>query len=83
MTPAPGQLATWLQHNTSIIEINDTNDPQTEQLKKTDALADIKEFFTPMPRVPGQEKARILCKLCEVATCFSFLSILSLSTVEG
>ena len=65
MTPAPGQLAMRLQHNTSIIEINDTNDPQTEQLKKTDASADIKEFFTPMPRVPGQEKAHMLCKLCK------------------
>lgn len=38
--------------------------PQAKQLNKTDTTADIKEFFTPMPHVPGQEKMHMLCKLC-------------------
>ena len=64
-TSTPGQSAARPQYNLSIISIDDTDDPQSERLNKTDATADIKEFFTPMPRVPGQDKVRMLCKLCE------------------
>ena len=64
-TPTPGQSAAWPQYNMSIIEIDDTDHLQFERLNKTDATADIKEFFMPMPCVPGQDKLRMLCKLCE------------------
>ena len=64
-TSTPGQSAARPQYNLSIINIDDTNDPQSKQLNKTDTMVDIKEFFTPMPRVPGQDKVCMLCKLCE------------------
>ena len=82
-TPAPGQSAMRPQHDSSIIEINDTNDPQTEWLNKTDASADIKEFFSPVPCVPGQEKARMLCKLCKYVGYFFLLSFYYLTAFHS
>ena len=61
----PGQAAAQLQHEMLIIEIDDLDDPLTEQLNKTSPTADIKMFFTPVPHMPGQNKARMQCKLCE------------------
>ena len=61
----PGQPAAQLQHEMSIIEIDDLDDPLTEQLNKTSPTADIKMFLTPVPQVPGQNKACMQCKLCE------------------
>jgi hypothetical protein len=58
----PGQ---GLQTDVSVIEIDDVDDPQSEQLNKTEPTADIKEFFTTLPRAPGQDKRRVQCKLCE------------------
>ncbi len=63
----PGQHATGasgLQTNISIISIDDVDDLQTEWLNKTNPTADIKEFFSVMPCVPGQDKVRMQCKLC-------------------
>lgn len=48
----------------SIIDIDDTEDPQDERLNKSDPTADIKYFFTAVPRVPGQAKRRMRCILC-------------------
>ena len=76
-TPTPGQFAAQPQYHTPIIEIDDINDPQAERLNKMDATADIKEFFAPMPRVSSQDKARMLCKLCESVVVYFIVSFLS------
>lgn len=59
-----GQHATGLQTDISIIEIDDVDDPRNEWLNKTHPSADIKQFFVAVPRVPGQAKGRMQCKLC-------------------
>ena len=61
----PGQAAAQLQHEMSIIEIDDLDDPLTERLNKTSPTADIKTFFTLVPQVPGQNKVHMQCKLCK------------------
>jgi hypothetical protein len=48
---------------TLIIDIDDIEDPQTEPLNKTDPTADIKYFFSPVPRISGQPKC-MKCDLC-------------------
>ncbi|KAF8258253.1 hypothetical protein EI94DRAFT_1708159 [Lactarius quietus] len=48
---------------TSIIDIDDIEDPRDEKLNKSDPTADIKYFFTAVPRVPGQPKGRMRCNL--------------------
>jgi hypothetical protein len=60
----PGQPARGLQTDVLIISIDDVEDLQSERLNKSDPTADVKEFFTAMPRAPGQDKGRTLCKLC-------------------
>lgn len=40
------------------------HDPHEESLNKTNPTADIKAFFKPLPRVPGQLKSRMSCTLC-------------------
>ncbi|KAH9027109.1 hypothetical protein EDB85DRAFT_1976911 [Lactarius pseudohatsudake] len=57
----PGQ---GLQTDVSIIEIDDVDDLQNERLNKTDPTADIKAFFTAVPRIPGQNKVRMQCGPC-------------------
>ena len=59
--PAP----TALQNEASIIDIDDVDDMKNERLNKSDATADLKEFFIAAPRAPGQDKAQMRCKLCE------------------
>ena len=49
---------------TSIIDIGDIEDPQDERVNKSDPTADIKAFFTAVPRVSGQPKGRMKCNLC-------------------
>lgn len=56
--------AVALQNNILIISIDDVDNLQNERLNKTDPTADIKEFFIPLPLIPGQDKARVLCKPC-------------------
>ncbi|KAH8977137.1 hypothetical protein EDB92DRAFT_1958745 [Lactarius akahatsu] len=56
--------AIGLQADISIISIDDVDDLEHERLNKTDPTADIKQFFSATPPVPGQEKGRMLCKLC-------------------
>ena len=58
------QPATGLQADISIISIDDVEELQNERLNKNDPTADIKEFFTALPAVPGHGKGRVLCKLC-------------------
>jgi hypothetical protein len=47
-----------------INELDDIDDPNDEPLNRTDATANIKRFFMPAPRVPGQPKKRMKCDLC-------------------
>ena len=49
----------------SIISIDDVDNPQDEPLNKSDPTADIRNFFSDVPRAPGQDKDRMQCKLCE------------------
>lgn len=57
LKPTPTQAAAPVpQNEPSIIEINNNNDLKNERLNKSNATADIKEFFVPIPREPGQEK---------------------------
>ena len=48
----------------SITELDDIDDPNDEPLNRTDATANIKRFFMPAPRMPGQPKKRMKCDLC-------------------
>ena len=48
----------------SIINIDDIQDPEDEPLNRSDPTADLKFFFTPTPRLPGQAKGRMRCYLC-------------------
>jgi hypothetical protein len=67
MTLGPDQTVSQpsgLHADISIISIDDIEDPQSEQLNKTDATADIKEFFTSVPPGPGQDKVCMKCNLC-------------------
>jgi hypothetical protein len=50
--------------DTSIIDIDDIKDPEDEPLNRSDPTADLKYFFTPTPRLPGQAKVRMRCYLC-------------------
>jgi hypothetical protein len=45
-------------------DIDGVDDRHEESLNKTDPSADIKAFFKPLPRVPGQPKPRMSCTLC-------------------
>ena len=56
----------------SIIDINDIDDPQDEQLNRSNPTANIKFFFSPAPRLQGQSKRCMKCNLCVwVSLCFS------------
>jgi hypothetical protein len=57
-------LVAELLPDPSITELDDIDDPNDEPLNRTDATADIKRFFMPAPRVPGQPKKRMKCDLC-------------------
>jgi hypothetical protein len=50
-------------HSETLINIDDIEDPQTEPLNKTDPTANIKYFFSPVPRISGQPKC-MKCDLC-------------------
>ena len=66
LKPTPTQAAAPVpQNKPSIIEINDNNDLKNKRLNKSNATANIKEFFVPIPREPGQEKGCMRCKPCE------------------
>ncbi|KAH8979532.1 hypothetical protein EDB86DRAFT_2835865 [Lactarius hatsudake] len=53
----------------SIIDIDDIEDPEDERLNKLHPSADIKYFFTVLPRLPGQAKQRKKCNLCAAWLC--------------
>ena len=57
------QVGSALETDVSIIEI-DGDDQQVERLNKINPTADIKAFFTEIPRVLGQNKVRMKCKPC-------------------
>ena len=54
-----------LQNELLIIDINDIDDMKNKQLNKRDTTTDIKEFFVAIPRLLGQDKGRMSCKLCK------------------
>ena len=57
---APTQAAApVLADEPSIIEIDDDDNPINKQLNRSDAMADIKEFFIPVPCELGQEKGHM------------------------
>jgi hypothetical protein len=56
---------TALQNEATIINIDNIDDMKNERLNKSKLTADIKRFFIAMPSLPGQDKVRMLCKLCE------------------
>ena len=61
----PPQVGSVLEAEVSIIETDDhDDDQQVEQLNKMSPTADVKAFFTEVPRVPGQNKGRMKCNLC-------------------
>jgi len=62
--PKHSQAASDIQHEPTIIDINDIEDPQEECLNKSYPTADIKYFFTPIPRLSGQAKCHMRCNLC-------------------
>ena len=77
---APTQAAAPAPANEpSIIEIDDDDNPINEWLNKSDATADIKEFFVPVPCEPGQDKGRMQCIPCKYVVLF--LNIISYYSV--
>ena len=54
-----------LQSKVLIIDIDDIDDMKPKRLNKSKPTADIKEFFVAIPHLPGQDKVRMLCTLCE------------------
>ena len=50
--------------DSSIIDIDDIDDPCEERLNKSFPTADIKHFFLLVPHVPGQTKRQMKCNLC-------------------
>src|SRR6266404_4797957 len=63
--------ASLAETKASIAEITEISDDD-EHLNKTDLTADIKEFFTSMPCVLGQNKRRMKCNLCTCVILHSF-----------
>ncbi|KAH8983923.1 hypothetical protein EDB92DRAFT_2036906, partial [Lactarius akahatsu] len=55
---------TGMHSDVEVMDIDDVDDPHDETLNKTDPTADIKAFFTALPRVAGQAKQRMSCNLC-------------------
>jgi hypothetical protein len=56
--------ASGMHSDVQIMDISDVDDPRDESLNKMDPTADIKAFFTALPRVPGQPKPCMSCNLC-------------------
>ena len=63
-SPPSEQAPSHVLADSSIIEIDDIDDPRDERLNKNDPTADIKYFFSLVPRIPGQNKRRMKCKVC-------------------
>ena len=63
-SPLSGQDDGRVLADRSIIEIDDIDDPRDERLNKLNPTADIKHFFSIVPRAPGQSKRRMKCNLC-------------------
>ena len=78
---APTQAAApALANEPLIIKIDDDDNPINEWLNKSDATADIKEFFIAIPCEPGQEKGRMRCIPCKyVVPFFNVISYYSVS----
>ena len=64
----------------SIIEIDEDDNPINKWLNKSDTVADIKEFFIPVPCEPGQDKGRMQCIPCKYVVLF--LNIISYYSVS-
>jgi len=62
-TEASSLNASGMHSDVKIMEIDDIEDPCDEPLNKTNHMADIKHFFTPIPCLPGA-KPHVKCNLC-------------------
>jgi hypothetical protein len=61
----PSQKPSPVLADSSIIDINDIDDPRDEQLNKSDATADIRFFFAPVTPEAGQKTVtHMRCKTC-------------------
>jgi hypothetical protein len=61
----PSQQPSPVLVDSSIIDIDDINDPRDEQLNKSNATADIRFFFTPVAPEAGQKTVTCMqCKTC-------------------
>ena len=62
--PASEQEPLHVIAGSSIIDIDDIDDPHHERLNKSDPTADIKFFFSLVPCIPGQAKRHMKCNIC-------------------
>ena len=62
--PPSEQEPSLVLADSSIIDIDNIDDPCNEQLNKNDPTADIKYFFSPVPCIPGQNKRHMKCNVC-------------------
>jgi hypothetical protein len=74
---ASDQDTSQLHADSSIITIDDIEDPRDERLNKTDPTADIREFFVAVPPGPGENKPRMKCNLCACISSFSSCGFLT------
>ena len=63
-SPSSCQELSHVLADSSIIDIDDINDPREERLNKSNPTADIKYFFSAVPHIPGQSKRWMKCNLC-------------------
>ena len=64
ISPLSGQDDGHILADSSIINIDDIDNPCDERLNKSNPTADIKYFLSIVPREPGQKKRRMKCNLC-------------------
>ena len=64
ISPLSGQDDGHVLADSSIINIDDIDDPCDERLNKSNPTADIKYFFSIVSCEPGQKKRRMKCNLC-------------------
>ena len=63
-SPLSEQAPSHVLVDSSIIKIDDIDDPHNKWLNKNDPTADIKYFFSPVPHIPGLNKQHMKCNIC-------------------
>ena len=64
ISQSSGQESPLILADSSIIDIDDIDNPCEEQLNKLFPAADIKHFFSLVSHVSGQTKGQMKCNLC-------------------